>query len=274
MDFVANPETTIPYYDRLDRTTRLFFQTQFSNRTFDETRQQILTRLWIILSNGILERMFSSEKNAINLFSAMNSGSLILINTAKDLLKQDGCELLGRFFIALIAQATQERAVIPPEKRRATFVYIDEAHDYFDESLGDMLNQARKFKVGLVFAHQNLDQLDASLRATVMSSTSIKIFGGLSAKDTNVFAQELGEQPEHLRVQKTDKQTQFICAIRNHGKFTYLQVPFRELENMPQLAAEQQAGLRDENRKRYCTGLVEEPRRVAERAPLSEPEMI
>ena len=195
MDFVANPETTVPYYDKLDRTTRLFFQTQFANRTFDETRQQILTRLWIILSNGILERMFSSEKNAINLFSAMNSGSLILINTAKDLLKQDGCELLGRFFIALIAQATQERAIIPPEKRRATFVYIDEAHDYFDESLGDMLNQARKFKVGLVFAHQNLDQLDASLRATVMSSTSIKIFGGLSAKDTNVFAQELGEQP-------------------------------------------------------------------------------
>jgi type IV secretory pathway VirB4 component len=172
-DFVANPETTVPYYEKLDRTTRLFFQTQFSNRTFDETRQQILTRLWIILSNGILERMFSSEKNAINLFSAMNSGSLILINTAKDLLKQDGCELLGRFFIALIAQATQERAVIPPEKRRATFVYIDEAHDYFDESLSDMLNQARKFKVGLVFAHQNLDQLDASLRATVMSSTSI-----------------------------------------------------------------------------------------------------
>ena len=274
MDFVANPETTIPYYDKLDRTTRLFFQTQFSNRTFDETRQQILTRLWIILSNGILERMFSSEKNAINLFSAMNSGSLILINTAKDLLKQDGCELLGRFFIALIAQATQERAIIPPEKRRATFVYIDEAHDYFDESLGDMLNQARKFKVGLVFAHQNLDQLDASLRATVMSSTSIKIFGGLSAKDTNVFAQELGEQPEQLRVEKTDKQTQFICAIRNHGKPTYLRVPFREFENMPQLTAEQQAGLRDENRKRYCTGLVEEPMRVADRAPLSEPEMI
>ena len=98
MDFVANPETTVPYYDKLDRTTRLFFQTQFSNRTFDETRQQILTRLWIILSNGILERMFSSEKNAINLFSAMNSGSLILINTAKDLLKQDGCELLRALF--------------------------------------------------------------------------------------------------------------------------------------------------------------------------------
>ena len=40
----------------------------------------------------------------------MNRGSLILISTAKDLLKQEGCKILGRFFIALIAQAAQERA--------------------------------------------------------------------------------------------------------------------------------------------------------------------
>ena len=89
-----------------------------------------------------------------------------------------------------------------------------------------------------------------------------------------MFAQELGEQPEQLRVEKTDKHTEFICAIRNHGKPTYLRVPFRELENMPQLTTEQQAGLREENRRRYCAGLVEEPRRVAASSPLSEPEMI
>ena len=54
----------------------------------------------------------------------------MLINTAKDLLKQDGCEIFGRFFIALLVQAVQERAAIPENKRRATFVYIDEAQDY------------------------------------------------------------------------------------------------------------------------------------------------
>jgi hypothetical protein len=47
----------------------------------------------------------------------MNRGSVILINTVKDLLKQDGCQILGRFFIALIGQAAQERAIIPAERR-------------------------------------------------------------------------------------------------------------------------------------------------------------
>jgi hypothetical protein len=136
-----------------------------------------LTRLWGVLSNAVLERMFSNEKNKLDLFEAMNRGGLILINTAKDLLKQDGCEILGRFFIALLSQAAQERAAIPEDRTRSTFVYIDQAQDYFDESIQSLFNQARKYKVGFIVAHQNLDQFDQKLRATVLSSTSIKLVG-------------------------------------------------------------------------------------------------
>jgi hypothetical protein len=82
--------------------------------------------------------MFANERNKLDLFETMNRGSIILINTAKDLLKQEGCEILGRFFIALICQAAQERASIPADRRRSTFVYIDEAHDYFDESIENL----------------------------------------------------------------------------------------------------------------------------------------
>jgi hypothetical protein len=62
------------------------------------------------MAKSDLERMFGNKHNKLDLYEAMNRGSIILINTAKDLLKQDGCEIFGRFFIALIAQATQERA--------------------------------------------------------------------------------------------------------------------------------------------------------------------
>jgi hypothetical protein len=192
MGFMENPEATRAHFPKLDQTSRHFFETQFFSRSFDDTRQQILTRLWGVLSNRVLERMFTNQYNRLDLFNAMNRGSLILINTAKDLLKQEGCEILGRFFIALITQAAQERAAIPEDRRRSTFVYIDEAHDYFDESIQNLFNQARKYRVGLIIAHQNLDQFDVSLRATVMASTSIKLAGGLSAKDAAAFSKEMG----------------------------------------------------------------------------------
>jgi hypothetical protein len=75
----------------------------------------------MIIGKRSLERMFANPKNKLNLFEEMNKGSIILINTAKELLKEDGYEIFGRFFIALIAQATQERAAIAENKRKTNF---------------------------------------------------------------------------------------------------------------------------------------------------------
>ena len=51
-----------------------------------------------------------------------------------------------------------------------TFVYIDEAHDYFDQSMKRMFNEVRKYAVGLCIAHQNLDQFKEELRSTVIQA--------------------------------------------------------------------------------------------------------
>ena len=214
--FMEEPETTTAYFPALEPLARQFFETQFFSKTFDDTRQQILTRLWGILSNRVLARMFSHEKNRLDMFAAMNRGKVILVNTAKDLLKQDGCEILGRFFIALIVQATQERASIPADRRRATFLYVDEAQDYFDESVEQLFNQARKYKVGVIAAHQNLDQLEKRLQAAVMASTATKLAGGVSAKDATAFAKEMRCEPEFIQAMRKHRgHTEFACWIKN-----------------------------------------------------------
>ena len=194
-EFMEHPETMRPYLSKLDPTSKIFFETQFFAKMYDDTRRQILTRLWGVIANSVLARMFAHPRNRVDLFAAMNRGSLILINTAKDLLKQDGCEILGRFFLALIAQATQERAALPEERRRATFLYIDEAQDYFDEGMEQLLNQARNYRVGLILAHQNLGQFEPRLQAAVMASTAIKLAGGVSAKDATTLAREMRCDP-------------------------------------------------------------------------------
>jgi hypothetical protein len=230
--FMEDPEATRPYLPALDPTVRNFFETQFYSKAFDDTRQQILTRLWGVLSNSIL---------------------VILINTAKDLLKQEGCEILGRFFIALIAQAAQERAAIPDDRRRATFVYIDEAQDYFDESVEQLLNQARKYKVGIIIAHQNLDQFDQRLRAAVMASTAIKMVGGLSAKDATAFGREMQCEPEFLQgMRKHRDHTEFAAFVRhNIPRPITLSVPFGAMESRERLTEEEHAEILERNRARY-----------------------
>jgi hypothetical protein len=256
MDFMENPDATHAYFGKLDRLSRHFFETQFPSPAFKDTRQQILARLWGVLSNSVLERMFANPQNKLDLFHAMNNGSLILINTAKDLLKQEGCEILGRFFIALVCQAAQERASIPEDKRQNTFLYIDEAHDYFDQSMENLLNQARKYKVGLVLAHQNLDQFKQKLRSTVMSSTSLKLVGGLSASDANAFAKEMHCERDYLQgMSKHEDCTEFACFVRNHTPAPIrLTVPFGTMEASPRLPEADYAEILTRNRVKYAAG--------------------
>jgi hypothetical protein len=242
-----------PYMERLTGTARSFFATRFFDRQFNETKKQILTRLWGVMSNTSLERMFSHPKNKVDIFELLNEGKIILINTAKDLLGQEGSAIFGRFFIALIAQAAVQRAALPPYERRSTFVYIDEAQDYFDENISNLLHQARKYRVGLIFAHQNLDQLGAGLRSSVLASTSIKFAGGVSAKDANVLDSELRCTAEFLMSQKKDcDYTEFACHVRNFtAKALSVHIPLGYVESLPTMSTSEQAALFEENRALY-----------------------
>jgi hypothetical protein len=231
MNFMKDPDSVKPYLAKLDPNSVDFFKSHFFSPMFDSTRQQNLTRLYTVRSISALDKMLSSPKNKLDIFTAMNRGSLILVDTAKALLQEEGCEIFGRFIIALIAQATNERAAIEMGKRTPTFIYIDEAQDYFDDNIKHILSQGRKYQVGLTFAHQNLDQLGSKLRAAVMSNTAIKYAGGLSDDDATRLAKEMQCSPDYiLKSKKLSTETQFAAYARNHtSQATTVTVPFRML---------------------------------------------
>lgn len=252
-ELMEDGERFRPYMEKLSGTARSFFATRFFDRQFNETKKQILTRLWGVLSNTSLERMFSHSRNKVDVFELLNEGKIILINTAKDLLGQDGSAIFGRFFIALIAQAAVQRAALLPHKRRPCFVYIDEAQDYFDENISNLLHQARKYRVGLIFAHQNLDQLGVGLRSSVLSSTSIKFAGGVSAKDASVLDSELRCTAEFLMSQKKGRDnTEFACHVRNFtARALSVRIPLGYVDSLPAMEASEQNLLLADNRVRY-----------------------
>jgi hypothetical protein len=260
--------------EQLPPTSRAFFEERFFDRSFGETKKQVLTRLWGVLSNPTFDRMFSHPRSKVDLFAALQEGRIVLINTAKDLLKEEGASILGRFFIALLAQTALRRASLPAHERRPCFVYIDEAADYFDDKIGHLLNQARKYKVGMVLAHQNLDQLTPALRASVFSSTSIKYAGGVSGKDAALLTSEMHVGADFLLAQrKHRKTTSFACFVRNvTPQALSLSVPLGEVEQMPTMGEEEFATLRDASRAAYCIPLSEVPsaQRARQDAPAPE----
>jgi hypothetical protein len=261
---------------KLSGTARHFFETEFASKEFEQTKKQVLRRLWGILENQTFERMFSHPRSKLDMFSEMNAGKVILINTAKDLLKEQGTEIFGRFFIALIAQAAQERATLPASKRMPTIVYVDEAQDYFDRNIGIILAQARKQNVGMVLSHQFLGQLEPKLQEAFAANTAIKFAGGVSAKDARSLAPMLYCQPEFIEAQP---KASFAAHVRGQTKSAVpLRFPLGYMEELPRMEKVEQQVLRQRMRDLYAVhyselGKVEEESENADVQPAVESEM-
>lgn len=244
----------------LDPTARAFFENQFYNNTaFTQTRQQLARRLYGVVQVPAFDRMLSAPKSKIDMFEAMQNGKVVLVNTSKSLLKTEASALFGRFMIAQALRAAYERVAVPDHERRAAYLIIDEASEYFDDSLETLLNQARKFNLGVVFAHQYLDQLDQQLRASVAANTSIKMAGGVSDRDARSLAADMRTNADFLTAQRKDNAkapqwSEFACYIRNHTPSAVsLRVPFFSLENSAKVSDAELEALKARNRMRYAS---------------------
>lgn len=235
--------------DKLSTSARAFFATEFNSREHEATKRQVVRRLWGILENQSFERMFSHPKSKFDMFAEMNAGKVILINAAKDLLKQEGATIFGRFFIALLSQAAQERSAVP-SARLPCFVYVDECADYLDQNVALILEQARKFKVGMTLAHQYMGQLTPRLLESFDANTSIKFVGGVSSADSRVGARMLRCSPEFIESQPKGN---FAAFVRNAtAKAISLRVPFGRLEALPQMSDDEWHRVRQLMRSRYA----------------------
>ena len=202
LDLIDLMDDAAPYQkaiESLPPIQRNFFERDFKSKTFAQTKEQIRYRLNAILENPTLARLFTSPRTKIDLFTALNNNAIILVDTAKDFLKGSSAHF-GRIFISLVLQAVLERAALPEHERKPAFLIVDEAASYFDSNMDDLLTEARKYKLGCVFAHQFLDQCTHSLKSSLAANTSIKMASGVSMTDARQLAPDLRTTADFILV--------------------------------------------------------------------------
>lgn len=250
LDMLALMDDPAPYRDaiaRLPPIQRAFFERDFTSKTFAQTKEQIRYRLNAILENPTLARLFTSPATKVDLFTELNRGSIILIDTAQDFLK-GASEHFGRIFISLVLQAVLERAALPEEERKPAFLIVDEAASYFDSNIDDLLTEARKYKLGCVFAHQFLDQCTGALRASLAANTAIKMASGVSMADARSLAPDMRTDAAFIQDQP---RLQFAAHIRGvTPQAISLPVDPGFLERQSTMTPEGYERFRDENRLR------------------------
>jgi hypothetical protein len=186
---------------QLDQNLRRFFEVDYPSPEYKRTREAIRRRIDSLLLNPTFRRLFSATRNKIDMLQEMADRKLILIDTNKPMLDDAASAFFGRLFIAMIVRASHQRFAEGGTPRRV-YLIVDEAHEYFDKSISDMLEQARKANIGLVVAHQSLSQSrggkGGNIADPLMVNTATKLIWTSFRDDAAKFAGSMQIKPEDI----------------------------------------------------------------------------
>ena len=202
------------HLNKLDPYVADFLRTQLDATNYNKTKEGVLWRLDSIMSDNTFRRMFATPQNKLDLFEELQSPKAILIHTDLALLKRDRTEVFGRFFIAKIMQAVEQRATLAPSARLPTIVYIDECQDYIanEEKVAELIDKARKQRVGFVFSHQRLANITSSNVLDALSNVSIRM-AAHNETDTNTLSKLLRAEPEFITSQPKGSFATYIRGV-------------------------------------------------------------
>lgn len=254
-------DTYRQYLDDVDQTCRDYFETSFSPKSqgTNVTKEALIRRLMGMLRNPTFRRMFLNKRGKFNMARELETPKVILINTDLEFLRHDACQLFGRFFIAQLLQAAEMRG----ERSLPVYCYIDECQDYIanDDNAAKLMDKARKRKVGMIFAHQRLQNIESPNVRDALSNVAIRFAGG-NETDAVYLSHIFRCKPDFIS-RKT--RGTFACYVRRQTEeATEVYVPSSALEDMERMTDEEYAAIRAQMRARYAAPAQE---RVARPQP-------
>jgi len=200
------------------------------------------------------------QRKGIDFEDVMNNNKILLVKLSQGLIGEQNSYLLGTLIISKLNQCAQARQQLQQDKRVPFFLYIDEFQNFITDSLSSILSGARKYGLGLVLAHQSMEQVNAKdkeVAESILSNPYTRICFRLGDSDAkkleNSFAsfesydlqnQKVGEaivrigQGNHdgtitvteIEKSKKDEGNLNLSSIREQGKQEFaLSIDVKEL---------------------------------------------
>ena len=215
-------------------TCREFFQKfdSWNKKTRAEWTESTLNKVNAFLSDGRVRDIFVSPKSSFNLREIMDSRKILLIKLDKGRLK-GASDLLGSLLLSKIQMAAFSRADVRESERKKFYLYIDEFQNFATESFTDILAEARKYKLSLTLADQNLVQLPSELRAAILTNCGLQAYFRISRYDAELLAKEsyagVFAEPQgwETYIQELQSLPPRVCLVKNKiaGGIIIIEVP-------------------------------------------------
>ena len=178
----------------------------------------IQAKFWPFTTGVYVRNIIGQSKSAFKMYDAMQQKKIILMNLAKGISGEDTSKLIGKIIAMQVKLSALKRAKIEEKDRVPHYLYVDEFQNYVSQSFESIMSEARKYRLGLVVAHQYTDQLkqgglwgELDLSKTIFGNIGNMFVYKVGAPDAEFLAKEF--EPEFSQTDLTSTEA-FMGACK------------------------------------------------------------
>lgn len=150
----------------------------------------ITSKLTPFLSNDMMRPIISQQKSTLDFRNIMDSQKILLINLSKGKIGETNSHLLGMIIVGKLLMAALGRVDMPEKERKDFYLYIDEFQNVTTDSIAQILSEARKYRLGLIIAHQFIGQLSEDISKAVFGNVGSLAVLRVGAEDAEFLEKQ------------------------------------------------------------------------------------
>jgi len=182
-----------------------FWQGEY-DKSADREKKEIIpylaSKFTPFVTNTQIRNIIGQGRSGFDFSEVMNTKKILLVNLSKGKLGDLNAKLLGMIIVSKIQMAAMARSSIPEEERKDFFLYVDEFQNFVTESFASILSEARKYRLGLIIAHQYISQItkmqtggkgsqeDHTIKDAVFGNVGSMMNFKIGAQDAEMMAKE------------------------------------------------------------------------------------
>ena len=176
-----------------------FYKDSVGNQDMHKHIHFASSTLDILLRAAQARNIICNRFNNIDFNDVINNGKVVLISTRPYEIGGTAHKGFGKFFLNLMMCSVENNRV-KVKNRLPHFLYVDDFDQYSPTDFTDMYTIYRKFKIGTIFASQNLSlmgRIGNPAIQTLLSNAATKItFGNSTPEEMSWWMQEFGKRKE------------------------------------------------------------------------------
>ena len=183
-----------------DRLVYEFWNVEFTgwtDRYQTEATPAIQNKMGQFISNPLVRNIMGQAKSSFDLRQMMDDRKIFIVNLSKGLIGESNASLLGSMLTTKLYLSALSRADKNKEELKNSppfYFYVDEFQSVANDSFADIMAEARKYKLGLIIAHQYVAQMEDTVRDAVFGNVGTAISFRVGALDADTLSEMFAEK--------------------------------------------------------------------------------